>query len=104
LRLLLSEAEDGLKIPGSAEIAHELADELLPGLDLHTRLRRLVEIERGNAQLVVDSKARDDQRGVKIIPGYADAHVSAEHDPVVASAWARVTRTEERVKARGVSL
>ncbi len=99
LRLLLGEAEGRLTIAGSAEIAHELADALLPGLDLRARLLRLVEIERGNAQLVQDSKAKDDERGARIIPGYADAHVSAASDPVVKSAWERVRTTEQRVAA-----
>jgi hypothetical protein len=98
LRLLLNEAEGGLSIPGSAEIAHELADQLFPGLSFAGRMERLVEAETENARLVQDSKARDDARGAKIIPGYAAAHVSSDHDDVVASAWDRVRRTEVRVK------
>jgi hypothetical protein len=98
LRLLLGEREGRLTIPGSAEIAHELADSLLPGTDFAERMRRLVEIERDNAGLVEDSKRRDDERGVRIIPGYADAHVAAADDPVVRSAWERVRKTEERVQ------
>lgn len=98
LRLLLNEAEGGLTIPGSAEIAHELADQLFPGLSLADRMQRLIEAEAENARLVQDSKARDDARGTKIIPGYAAAHVSSTADEVVASAWARVQKTEERVK------
>jgi hypothetical protein len=97
LRLLLGEAEGRLTIPGSAEIAHELADALMPGADLRQRLTRLCEIERENAQLVQDSKAKDDERGQRIIPGYADAHVAAAEDPVVQSAWERARITEERV-------
>ena len=104
LRILLNEAESGLTIPGSAEIGHELADELLPGLSLHDRLRKLIEIERENAQLVERSKAKDDERGARIIPGYADAHAPAAEDPVVKSAWARVESTTERVRALGVAL
>lgn len=97
LRLLLGEAEGGLSLPGSAEIAHELADELLPGSDLPARLRKLVDIEEENARLVEASKARDDERGARIIPGYADAHLPADRDPVVRSAWERVERTRARV-------
>ena len=104
LRILLNEAESGLTIPGSAEIGHELADELLPGLSLHDRMRKLIEIERENACLVARSKAKDDERGARIIPGYADAHAPAAEDPVVKSAWARVERTTERVRALGVQL
>jgi hypothetical protein len=97
LRLLLNEAEGGLTIPGSAEIAHELADQLFPGLSFAERMQRLIEAEAANARLVQDSKSRDDARGVKIIPGYAAAHISSAADEVVASAWARVRKTEERV-------
>lgn len=97
LRILLGEREGRLTIAGSAEIAHELVDELLPVTSFTERMGRLVEIERDNARLVEESKRRDDERGVRIIPGYADAHVAAADDPVVRSAWDRVRRTEERV-------
>jgi hypothetical protein len=97
LRILLGEREGKLTIPGSAELAHELADELIPALTFDERMRRLLDIERENAGLVEDSKRRDDERGARIIPGYADAHVAAADDPVVRSAWERVRRTEERV-------
>jgi len=98
LRLLLNEAEGGLTIPGSAEIAHELANQLFPGVAFCERMQRLVEAETENAQLVQDSKSRDDARGTKIIPGYAAAHISSTADEVVASAWARVRKTEERIR------
>lgn len=97
LRILLGEREGGITIPGSVEIAHELADELVPVLTFAERMQRLLTIERDNARLVEESKHRDDERGERIIPGYADAHPLAADDPVVKSAWARVKRTEERV-------
>jgi hypothetical protein len=97
LRILLGEREGRLTIPGSAEIAHELADELMPGATFDERMRRLLDIEGENARLVEESKHRDDVRGARIIPGYADAHVAAADDPVVRSAWERVRRTTERV-------
>lgn len=99
LRVLLSEAEGKLEIPGSAEVAHELAECLLPGTTFAQRMDRLIEVERANAAIVQASKAQDDQRGARIIPGYGDAHVSAEQDPVVRSAWERVERTIERIRA-----
>ncbi|MBA2480825.1 MAG: DUF4954 family protein [Planctomycetes bacterium] len=104
LRLLLNEREGNLQIPGSAEIAHELADRFLPKSDFDVRMRRLVEIERDNAKLVQQSKHQDDERGARVIPGYADAHTSAEKDRFVESAWDRVKRTEERVAAVGVRI
>ncbi len=97
LRILLGEREGKLTIPGSAEIAHELADDLLPATSFDERMRRLIDIERENARLVEQSKRRDDERGVRIIPGYADAHVAAADDPVVRSAHERLRRTEERI-------
>lgn len=104
LRLLLGESEGHLEIPGSHEVAHELADALMPGTDRDARLRRLIEIERENAELVEASKAQDDVRGARIIPGYADAHVPADRDPVVRSAWERVEKTAARVRALGIAL
>lgn len=104
LRVLLAEQEGDLQIPGSGELAHELARQLLPGIGLNQRMQLLVEIERANAELVQTSKARDDERGARIIPGYADAHIAAADDPVVASAWARVKRTEERIAKLGIAL
>lgn len=104
LRVLLAEQEGDLQIPGSGELAHELARQLLPGIGLNQRMQLLVEIERANAELVQASKARDDERGARIIPGYADAHLAAADDPVVASAWARVKRTEERIGKLGIAL
>lgn len=103
LRILLGEAEGRLEIPGSAEIAHELATELYPGMTLHERMLRLVDIERENARLVELSKAKDDKRGARIIPGYSEAHTAAAEDSVVKSAWERVAKTAERVRALGAN-
>lgn len=97
LRILLAEREGRIDILGSAELAHEFADELMPGAGFAERMRRLLEIERANAELVEDSKRRDDERGQRIIPGYAEAHAPAADDPVVRAAWERLRRTEERV-------
>ena len=99
LRVLLSEAEQRLEIPGSAEVAHELAECLLPGTSWAQRMEKLIEVEQANAAIVQASKAQDDQRGARIIPGYADAHMAAASDPVVRSAWERVERTRERIQA-----
>ncbi len=104
LRILLNEAEGRIDIPGSAEIAHELADGILPGRSRDDRLRHLLVVERENAELVQKSKAKDDERGARIIPGYAQAHTPAPADPVVISAWDRVARTTERVQALGISI
>jgi len=104
LRILLNEAEKRLEIPGSAEVGHELVAALAPGGTFAQHMQRLVAVERDNAERVEASKAQDDQRGVRIIPGYADAHVAAAQDPVVRSAWDRVARTEARIRALGVHI
>jgi len=97
LRVLLAEAEGHAQIGGSEALAHELADELMPGTAFEERMRSLVAIERANAEVVQKSKEADDQRGRRIIPGYELAHPPAAEDPVVADAWERVRSTEDRV-------
>ncbi len=104
LRVMLAEQEGNLQIPGSGELAHDIARQLLPGIGFNQRMKLLLDIERQNAELVQSSKARDDERGARIIPGYINAHTTADHDPVVASAWERVRRTEERIVKLGVAL
>ena len=104
LRVMLAEQEGNLQIPGSGELAHDIARQLLPGIGFNQRMKLLLDIERQNAELVQSSKARDDERGARIIPGYISAHTTADHDPVVASAWERVRRTEERIVKLGVAL
>ena len=104
LRVLLAEQEGNLQIPGSGELAHELARLLLPGIGFNQRLKLLLDMERQNAELVMASKARDDERGARIIPGYAEAHTPAADDPVVASAWERVQKTADRIAKLGVAL
>jgi hypothetical protein len=104
LRVLLAEQENNLQIPGSGELAHELARQLLPGIGLTQRMRMLIDIERANAELVQASKARDDERGARIIPGYLDAHTPAADDAVVLSAWERVRSTEERIAKLGIDV
>jgi hypothetical protein len=104
LRVLLAEQEGNLQIPGSGELAHELARQLLPGINFNQRMKLLLDMEKQNAELVQASKARDDERGARIIPGYAEAHVSAADDAVVASAWARVQKTADRIAKLGVAV
>lgn len=103
LRVLLAAAEGHEQLPGSVDLAHELADELLPGLSLEQRLSALLEIERENVEIVKRAKIADDRRGVAIIPGYADCHPSVEDDRVVRAAYDRLARTRERVQAQGYS-
>jgi len=99
LRILLGEAEGKAMLPGSVELARQLADRFLPGKDLAERLRVLYDIEQCNAELVQRSKARDLERGQRVIPGYEYAHEDGPEDPVVASAWERVATTRARIEA-----
>eukprot|EP00978_Attheya_sp_CCMP212_P032071 scaffold123562_cov41-Attheya_sp.AAC.1 len=52
---------------------------------LQSLLVRFRKLEASHAQKVFKSKKRDDIRGTATIPGYAQAHVLAEDDPVVKS-------------------
>lgn len=68
--------------PGRSSILseHGIAD--IPG-----GLTRLEEMCKEIAIGVERSKARDDTRGERIMPGYAKAHVPAAEDPIVRTAW-----------------
>eukprot|EP01012_Entosiphon_sulcatum_P006090 TRINITY_DN12840_c0_g1_i1.p1 TRINITY_DN12840_c0_g1~~TRINITY_DN12840_c0_g1_i1.p1 ORF type:complete len:651 (-),score=96.14 TRINITY_DN12840_c0_g1_i1:31-1983(-) len=99
LRILLSEREGTLRIAGSAEIGHEIANFVMPDESFEERMKELEAVEHANARIVEDSKAQDDRRGAEIIPGYADAHTSAAEDPVVKAAWERARRTTARIAA-----
>lgn len=48
-----------------------------------TCLQKLSKLEGEHAKQVLRSKARDDNRGVKTIPGYTNSHVHAKDDPIV---------------------
>jgi hypothetical protein len=75
-------------------------------------LRRLTEAEghenwQGLARLpglldafgaaVERSKARDEQRGPRVIEDYADAHAPTRDDPVVRQTWDEVRRAQGQV-------
>ena len=51
---------------------------------LEQLLKRLVELEKDFARRIHKSKSRDDTRGANTIPGYAQSHVAADKDPVIA--------------------
>ena len=101
LRILLGEREGKELLPGSSEIAHELLTWLMPAASCEQRLEELIEIERINAHIVQESREADDERGQRIIPGYADVHVAADQDPIVQRAWQRFETTVERIRAIG---
>lgn len=99
LRVLLAKAEGHEQDQGAVELAMELADLLDPDQTLGERMRRLIEVEQKNAEIVKASRQADWNRGTRIIPGYAQSHIPTEQDPIVQSALARVERTQGRIAA-----
>ncbi|HID10104.1 MAG TPA: DUF4954 family protein [Candidatus Latescibacteria bacterium] len=63
-----------------------LAEEL-PGKEIPELLEMLREMQEKVAQDVEESKRKDDRRGARIIPDYAEAHTSAEEDKFVRQTW-----------------
>lgn len=68
-----------------------LLQELFPlnkntSLWLEDSLLKLVALEKDMARRIHNSKHRDDIRGGKTIPGYAQAHIPADKDPVILEA------------------
>ena len=59
-------------------------------------LEKLVSLKHKLAKQIYKSKKRDDTRGAKTIPGYADSHVAAEKDPVIIEAREVAERTERQ--------
>ena len=52
----------------------------------------LADFQRVIAEDVQRSKAKDDIRGQRIIPDYAEAHTSAEEDSFVRATWSETDR------------
>eukprot|EP00978_Attheya_sp_CCMP212_P009008 scaffold21210_cov53-Attheya_sp.AAC.1 len=65
---------------------------------LRSLLVRFRELESSHAQKVFKSKKRDDLRGTATIPGYAQAHVLAEDDPVVKSTREMSRHMDSRIQ------
>jgi hypothetical protein len=66
--------------------------------DVVAALRQLPEILQRIARDVEQSKAKDDERGARIIEGYEHAHVAAAEDPFVLQARADMCRLEREVQ------
>lgn len=60
-------------------------------------LRKYLCLVRKIAEDIEDSKARDDRRGIRIIPDYADHHLPAEENPFVCQFYQEVERIEEEI-------
>lgn len=59
-----------------------------PDRDIRGLLAALCEVHTTFAERVQASKAKDDVRGQRTIPGYAEAHRPAAEDPIVVAVWA----------------
>ncbi|HEV3085511.1 MAG TPA: DUF4954 family protein [Gemmataceae bacterium] len=66
--------------------------------DVVAALRQLPEILQRIARDVEQSKAKDDERGARIIEGYEHAHVAAAEDPFVLQAREDMCRLEREVQ------
>ena len=64
---------------------------------LEEAMKFLVALETDLARRILKSKKRDDDRGRLVIPGYMNAHIEAEKDPVVLASASEATKTETLV-------
>jgi hypothetical protein len=58
------------------------------------QLRSMLEKVAGDVER---SKAKDDERGTRIIEDYARVHVEANQDPVVQHTWAETRRLQREI-------
>jgi NDP-sugar pyrophosphorylase family protein len=65
--------------------------------DVSVGLRELPAILERVARFVEDSKARDDERGRRIIDDYAEVHAEAGQDPIVRQTWDETRRLQREI-------
>jgi hypothetical protein len=70
--------------------------------DVVAAMALLVESAEEIARRVQRSKAKDDERGPRIIPDYAQAHRPSEEDPVVRRTWDEVDALKRWVRTSGL--
>ncbi|MFH0792958.1 MAG: DUF4954 family protein [bacterium] len=97
-----ADARKAVEISGGSERwQHEqkvLVAEFPGEKDVKKLLSLLVEKQKKIAGDVEESKAKDDKRGVRIIPDYADAHSPAKDDGFVKETWKVTQALEAEVK------
>lgn len=78
---------------------HERATlrEELPGKSVKECLQLLAQMEETIAKSVQESKEKDDKRGSRIIPDYADAHKPAAQDGFVKETWTKTKELQENI-------
>lgn len=73
--------------------------------DVKALLRKYAEMCEKIAQDVEDSKAKDDKRGARVIPDYAEAHEAAAENSFVKTTWEETNKikadVEELIKKLG---
>jgi hypothetical protein len=79
------------------DLARQLLREDLGVRNGITALGQLPMLVEQLAEGVERSKARDDERGPRIIDDYADVHVPAADDPIVGRAWEEARRIHREV-------
>ena len=79
---------------------HELAllQTEFPGQNMPELLRELVRAQQKMAADTLLSKEKDNFRGVRIIPDYADVHLPASEDPFVKATFAETTALQNEVE------
>jgi NDP-sugar pyrophosphorylase family protein len=60
-------------------------------------LRLLATITEQTAEMVERSKAKDDERGARIMDDYADVHPEAANDPIVRQTWEQTHRLQKEI-------
>lgn len=71
----------------------------IPEHNLAKHLALLSEMQERIAQDVESSKAKDDHRGVRIIPDYAEAHKPAAQESFVKETWEVTRKIQAEIKA-----
>ncbi len=67
-------------------------------LDVKTALGQLSRMLEIVARRVEESKAKDDERGPRIIEDYAEVHLPAQKDPLVIQSWKRTRQVQAEIK------
>jgi hypothetical protein len=79
------------------EHARRILQEELGVTDIVAGLRQLPDMLDKVATAVELSKAKDDQRGVRIIDDYAEVHAEAKQDPLVRQTWDDTRRLQQEI-------
>src|SRR5262249_22712995 len=79
------------------EHARRILHEELGVVDVVSGLHELPGMLEKMANAVERSKARDNERGARIMEDYAEVHVAAKHDPFVRQTWEETRRLQQEI-------